>query len=298
MGLWCGTYTLLHHGLFAISYLVFEPERNKEIDEPQSKYWGSTLRRISTARYVALIHAIVSWVWSLRVLFLGWDGARDIFERSEHAAYWLPIFCYDALNDASSIHFMRHSLGYFVQELLHVLVHEPDPIFIAHHILYLSATFPVCAMSNRGWPLIAIATALAEVTNPLQLSWEMAKAFDRLELYNRLSAPFTVAFTLARGILMPIFVADQTNYIFLRGRRFSDQHTDSKVSSYLVVKWTLSLFYGGLAASILWLALLIRGFFKFRRTRKSKQQEKESLDLPHGKLQQQTNGHSYDKKKA
>ena len=249
MGMWCGAYSCLHHGLYAASYVWWS--KRTELDAPNAKYWNSSMRRVTTARVVALTHALASWLWSVRVLVKGGlrlDGAL-LSSR--------PWLRYDALNSLDSVRFMRHSLGYFVQELAHVILHEPDPIFIAHHILYLASTFPICALSTRGWPLIAVATALAEATNPLQLLWEMAKAFGHTDLYDSLSLPFTLSFVLCRGILMPIFMLDMANFIFL-----SPEMTTSDGGR--VIRSTYYVFIGGLAASVSWLINLIRGFARYR----------------------------------
>ena len=251
MGAWCGVYAVFHQGLYYGLSSV-----DSKLDVPQPKYYGTSLRRISVARVVALTHAVVSWVWAMVVLKKGHFLSSGASASS--------LFRYDLANGRVERAFMRHSLGYFIQELGHVLVFEPDPIFIAHHILYLASTFPICALSSKGWPLIAVATALAEVTNPLQLSWEMAKAFGNMDLYDKLSLPFTVAFTVCRGILMPIFMVDMARCIFL------DDLKDSKA-----LTWTYALFVAGLCASLLWLSNLIAGFLRYRAKKRDAQQKQQ-----------------------
>lgn len=244
---WCAGYACYHQGIYLASLWMFPrgEEKYAKLDVPNSKYWNSTLRRISTARVVAMTHAIASWAWSVRVLSGAWTSLR-VYAKASFLSYDLP-------NDAAGLAFMRHSLGYFIQELAHVLIFEPDLIFIAHHILYLLATFPLCAASNSGWPLIAIATCLAEATNPLQLCWEMGKAFNNDRLYHLLSTPFTAAFTLCRGILMPLAFID-----IIRCVR---QHPKPMLT------WTCSLMCAGILAGLAWLAQLIKGFRKYRKNR-------------------------------
>jgi len=248
MGAWCGAYCCLHQGVYALSHLVCPRRETSGVDKPNAKYFGTSLRRVSTARVVALTHAIASWFWSVRVLGRAWPALRHVDG---------AMLRYDLHNDAAAVAFMRHSLGYFVQELAHVLRFEPDAVFVAHHVLYLASTFPICALTERGWPLIAVATLLAEVTNPLQLSWEMAKAFGRSDLYDRLSLPFTLAFFLCRGVLMPVFMADMARFLLFSGQAHPDP----------VLKSTYAVFLGGLAASLVWLVNLLRGFRRYRAKR-------------------------------
>lgn len=247
MGKWCGAYALLHQGIYALSLRTFpRSSYSDKLDTPHPKYWSASLRRVSTARVVAMTHAIASWSWSLKVLSGAWTALR--------AGRGSSMLAYDLVNDARGLAFMRHSLGYFVQELAHVLLVEPDPIFIAHHCLYILATFPIAALADGGWPLIAVATALAEATNPLQLAWEMSKAFGNEALYRYLSAPFTLAFALCRGLLMPITFLDILRYV----------HANPKP----ILQWTASLMLGGIVAGLAWLTLLVKGFLKYKRKRR------------------------------
>jgi len=273
-----------------------------DLDAPQSKYFGTSLRRVATARCVALVHAVVSWGWSVRTLVAAWPalrsptarGAAELLDAATPGSFffspagagnstwsaageqsvmrWTAKLAYDAARGSSETAFMRHSLGYFVQELAHVVAREPDPVFVAHHLLYLGATFPVCALTRRGWPMIAVATALAEVTNPLQLAWEMAKASECFEAYDALSLPFTAFFTLVRGIAMPVCFADMAHFLFFGSRSSSASYGDDERLARRVLVWTFSLFAGGIAASILWLAMLVRGFVRYRRKKKKHHQ--------------------------
>lgn len=232
MGAWCGLYYIEHHSLYYLSFLKFPrkglrtEEQGIDLDAPQPKYAGSSLRRVSAARLVALTHALASWGWSVHLIHSAWPWLR-------RGPGW---FAYDAPTSPAALAFMRHSLGYFVQELAHVLLFEPDIVYIAHHLLYLGATYPV-ALDDKGWAFIAIATAFAEATNPLQLLWELAKAFHNEPLYHRLSLPFTLAFVALRGVVMPIFLVDMART--LRARPDP------------VLQWTLTLFTAGVSVSLL-----------------------------------------------
>ncbi|KAJ8613488.1 hypothetical protein CTAYLR_002153 [Chrysophaeum taylorii] len=252
MGGWCGAYAALHQSVYYTSFLA-APGGSTLLDSPHPKYFQSTLRRVTTARIMAFTHAVVSWVWSIRVL----SGAWGTLRASRQGVSWASFVAYDFQNTSDGLAFMRHSLGYFVQEFLYVAIHEPDPLYLAHHTLYLAATYPVAA-SGSGWPIIAISTTFAEFTNPIQLLWEMTRVFGYDEAYARLSLPFTVAFTLCRGVLMPITLVDMANYLLKA----------PKSHPTLIYAWVLCLL--GVTGSFLWLIQLVRGFLRFRRKKLSR----------------------------
>ena len=271
IGAWAGAYYGVHRLARAISNVAVPPSKDGApgfLDAPQPKYSGCTLRKIVGARAASFAHAFVSFGWSCRALRASWWPAlRAAAPRL--AQRWppflgpalrdlLPLLAYDAPNllpGARGV--LRHSLGYFVQELWHVLRNEPDPIFVAHHLAYLLATGPILA-SDKGWAMIAVATVFAEVTNPIQLSWEMAKAFGLPDLYDALSLPFTAAFALCRGLLMPLAMVDIG--LFLATRDQPDP----------TMKWAFGLFAVGIAASCVWLGQLVSGFRKYRRKKAAK----------------------------
>ena len=272
IGAWAGAYYGAHQLAVAVSKVASPPsaeEPRSGLDAPQPKYSGATLRRILGARAASFLHAGGSFAASARVLRASWAALRAAEPRLAEANWpaalpvrlsrVVPALLYDAPNAMPGARaVLRHSLGYFIQELCHVVAREPDPVFIAHHVAYLLATGPILA-SDRGWAMIAVATVLAEVTNPLQLSWEMAKAFGAADLYDSLSLPFTAAFALCRGLLMPLAMVDIG--FFLHTRLQPDP----------TMKWAFGLFAVGISASVVWLGQLVRGFLKYRRKKAKKQ---------------------------
>ena len=119
------------------------------------------------------------------------------------------------------------------------------------------STIPILA-SDKGWAMVAVGTLLAEITNPLQLSWEMAKAFSKagphvVDLYDRLSLPFTLSFAVCRGVLMPLTMLDIGLFLYTR------PNADA------TMKWAFGLFAVGIGASCVWLLQLVNGFLKYRR---------------------------------
>ena len=171
----------------------------------------------------------------------------------------LPLLAYDASNELPGAReALCCSLGYFVQELAHVLGNEPDPVFVAHHVAYITATLPIVC-SPRGWAMVSLATLLAEVTNPLQLSWELARAFGCEQVYDALSPPFTFGFAVCRGVLMPLAMGDIAVSLFGRSN-------DTRAPP--AMRFAYGVFFVGIGASGVWLAQLVRGFRKYRRKKR------------------------------
>ena len=139
-----------------------------------------------------------------------------------------------------------------------MLGNEPDPVFVAHHAAYLAATLPIVC-SPRGWAMVSLATLLAEVTHPLQLSWELARAFGCEQVYDALSPPFTFGFAVCRGVLMPLAMGDIAVSLFGRSN-------DTRAPP--AMRFAYGVFFVGIGASGVWLAQLVRGFRRYRRKKR------------------------------
>ena len=106
--------------------------------------------------------------------------------------------------------------------------------------------------------MVSLATLLAEVTNPLQLSWELARAFGCESIYDALSPPFTFGFAVCRGVLMPLAMADFAVSLFGRA--------DTRAPP--AMRFAYGVFFVGIGASGVWLAQLVRGFRRYRRKKR------------------------------
>ena len=142
-----------------------------DLDAPQPKYAGASLRKVAAARVASFAHALGSFGWSLDLVRTRWPALRALAARrglsgrTLFGAAALPSLAYDAQNDFSARACLCHSLGYFVQELLHVLLHEPDPIFVAHHIAYTrrpSGTLGLSRLESTTPPLKRTTPAYAD----------------------------------------------------------------------------------------------------------------------------------------
>ena len=106
--------------------------------------------------------------------------------------------------------------------------------------------------------MVSLATLLAEVTNPLQLSWELARAFGCEQVYDALSPPFTFGFAVCRGVLMPLAMGDIAVSLFGR--------SDTRAPA--AMRFAYGVFFVGIGASGVWLAQLVRGFRRYRRKKR------------------------------
>ena len=215
VGAWAGAYYAVHRATYALSLIAAPKDKRApggvDLDGPVPRYAGCSLRKVAAARAASFVHAVGSFAWNARLMRRHWGVLRDVAQRRPVVRLLgraLPLLAYDASNELPGAReAFCCSLGYFVQELAHVLGNEPDPVFVAHHVAYITATLPIVC-SPRGWAMVSLATLLAEVTNPLQLSWELARAFGCEQVYDALSPPFTFGFAVCRGVLMPLAMGD------------------------------------------------------------------------------------------
>ena len=269
VGAWAGAYYAVHRATYALS-LIAAPKNKRtpggvDLDGPVPRYAGCSLRKVAAARAASFVHAVGSFAWNARLMRRHWGVLRDAAQRRPVVRLLgraLPLLAYDASNDLPGAReALCCSLGYFVQELAHVLGNEPDPVFVAHHVAYITATLPIVC-SPRGWAMVSLATLLAEVTNPLQLSWELARAFGCEQVYDALSPPFTFGFAVCRGVLMPLAMGDIAVSIF--GRDGGAPRAPP------AMRFAYGVFFVGIGASGVWLAQLVRGFRRYRRKKRLK----------------------------
>mmetsp|Transcript_6519 Transcript_6519/g.19267 ORF Transcript_6519/g.19267 Transcript_6519/m.19267 type:complete len:302 (+) Transcript_6519:201-1106(+) len=273
IGGFAAAYAGVHALALGVSKLLlpagYTTKSGANIDDANPKYAGATLRKIAAARIASFTHAGASLAFSARAVAQSWPRLRDAAARRGTGPPSalvrlglgdLPLLAYDAPTTPLARAALCHSLGYFVQELAHLLAYEPDPIFAAHHVAYLLAASPLAA-AESGWAMVSVATLFAEATNPLQLSWELARAFGYSATYEALSLPFTFSFAAVRGCLMPLALGDM--FLFVRAHE-----------APLRMKAALGLFAVGMCASVAWLAQLISGFRRYRRKKAAAAEQK------------------------
>lgn len=94
------------------------------------------------------------------------------------------------------------SNGYFMYDAVYLLAHEPDPLFLAHHVVCLAIWNGILAR-GRGGDMVSGMLLLGEATTPLLSLWWLARRAGNQRLARRLGRVFTVAFLLFRTILHP-----------------------------------------------------------------------------------------------
>ncbi|PNY01916.1 oxidoreductase aldo/keto reductase family [Trifolium pratense] len=107
---------------------------------------------------------------------------------------------------------LDYSIAYFVTDLLHYIVFFPsDVLFIAHHLATLFVIVTCRHVVSHGAFSVVVLLVLAEVTSLCQNTWTLAGACrkeDRFaaRVYDALSPPFYVVYTIVRGFVGPYFV--------------------------------------------------------------------------------------------
>jgi hypothetical protein len=247
---WCFGYWGLRQLVYLLSFLAW-PHDAKGLDSPM-RGLSSNKRLFLASRFGAMLHALVSAGMCGYIL---WLKAAQYGDDSDGTLAWLAAI-YRAPRD-QWIWVIDHSIGYFINDLLYCLVNEPDPLFMAHHSGYLLGTVP-SRLAPCGWMLIVIATVMAEATNPLQITWQTARDFNRSTLYEALSLPFTIAFVTMR-------VGGLSLYVFHTG-----------LSIFLLdawpgwpMAWTWLAFVFGWLAGMLWTRDLVMGYIKHQKSGKN-----------------------------
>ncbi|XP_050206892.1 TLC domain-containing protein At5g14285 [Mercurialis annua] len=147
---------------------------------------------------------------------------------------------------------LEFSMAYFLADLLHYLLFFPnDILFILHHAATLYV-FVTCRYVVRyGGYEILVLLILAEVTNPLQNVWSIAglrQADDpyAARLFQVLSTPFLVFYSVVRGVLGPLFVVKMGVFYF-------GGEGDGLIPRWAWISWMVVI-VTAILVSILWVS--------------------------------------------
>ncbi|OVA15102.1 TRAM/LAG1/CLN8 homology domain [Macleaya cordata] len=149
---------------------------------------------------------------------------------------------------------LDYSIAYFLMDLIHYLIFNPhDILFIGHHLATLFVFVTCRYLVSHGAFAILVLLILAEVTSFCQNTWTLANARKAdlptaARLYDFLSPPFYVFYSIVRGIAGPLFVY-QMGAFYLSGA------ADNVIPRWLVVSW-LVVVVVAISVSILWVANL------------------------------------------
>lgn len=97
------------------------------------------------------------------------------------------------------------SLSYFIYDTLYMSLFEPDILFFLHH-LGGAALSGMVAYTGLGGYYWVLGILLGEISNPLQLTWEVSRRTGRKDLYKKLTPYYTYTFLTLRVGVIPLFI--------------------------------------------------------------------------------------------
>lgn len=163
---------------------------------------------------------------------------------------------------------LEYSVAYFLMDLLHYLVFYPsDVLFIGHHLATLFVFLTCRFVVFHGGFAILFLLILAEVTSFCQNIWTLANARkDDVEfaakLYDFLSPPFYVLYSIVRGFVGPYFV-------YKMGAFYLSGAAENVIPIWVWVSWIVVVF-SAIAVSILWISNLWVDLYRRRIAKSNK----------------------------
>jgi hypothetical protein len=209
------------------------------------------------------------WEWRHRL-----DGASCLISLAHGSAAALAAVAaivaqpaerrgFAAPNSRLQDHVLDYSVAYFTMDLLHYLAFLPgDVLFIAHHIATLFVFLTCRYLVHHGAYALLILLFLAEVTSLLQNVWTLAGIWRAevpaaARVYNALSVPFYVLYTIVRGVAGPVFFLKMSMF-YLSGQALDVIPWWVRMSWIIVVG-------PAIAVSNLWIWNLWKELFRERK---------------------------------
>eukprot|EP00850_Spirogloea_muscicola_P009316 SM000052S17708 [mRNA] locus=s52:255312:255951:+ [translate_table: standard] len=150
---------------------------------------------------------------------------------------------------------MEFSIAYFAADMAHLLAAARDDLhFIAHHAVTLAYIISCRYYTGHGAMSVVALVFLGEVTNPLQNVWTIAKmasargSTGARALYEALTLPFVVIYTLVRLVACPIGVWTLQSF-YMSGK------ADAVIPHWLSACW-MAMSWLAIAGSAAWVARL------------------------------------------
>lgn len=174
--------TLLSYWVFwwmawhASSYLTFYKSQNR------FKYAGYSM---------SVLHALVSLFWSISLIY------DDVLNRRYLSTTYITE------NRDEHISLLLFGSGYFIVHTLHILMQFKITAFIIHHVLTISALL-ISVYYGQIASILIFSYILAEITNPLQLTWQLSREFEYIRLFRFITPIFTKSFVIMRCIIIPV----------------------------------------------------------------------------------------------
>ncbi|KAL6905910.1 hypothetical protein ACP4OV_003511 [Aristida adscensionis] len=210
--------------------------------------WGPRRRPEAASCFTSLFHGTPAALLALRAVL-----------SRRHSASGAGAALLAAPNTAAEELVLDLSTAYFAVDLAHYLLFLPgEALFVAHHLatLYVLATCRRAA--GAGAHALLALEALAEATSAAQNLWTLAGMRRRdsplaARAYAALSPPFYVAYTVARAVLAPAWLA--------RMVRFYAAGSGGGVPAWAWASWTVVI-GAGILLSVLWIANLWVAYFR------------------------------------
>nr|XP_043617548.1 TLC domain-containing protein At5g14285-like [Erigeron canadensis] len=146
---------------------------------------------------------------------------------------------------------LDYSIAYFLMDLCHYLIYNPsDILFIGHHLATLFVFVTCRYLVVHGAYGVLVLLILAEVTSFLQNVWTLASAL-RVEskvaakVFDVMSPPFYVLYSIVRGVLGPVFVYRMVGFYLSGG-------ADDVIPRWIWVSW-ICVVVAAISVSILWI---------------------------------------------
>lgn len=163
---------------------------------------------------------------------------------------------------------LEFSIAYFVVDLLHYMVFHPnDVLFIAHHLATLYVFVTCRYVVHHGALAILVLLVLAEVTSACQnvrslVSLMKADVPTAKKLYEFLSPPFYVFYSVSRGIL-------GTFVVYKMGVFYASGAANNMIPRWAWISWMVVI-VSAVLISILWVLNLWKEWYRERSHRAQK----------------------------
>ncbi|KAI5055568.1 hypothetical protein GOP47_0029089 [Adiantum capillus-veneris] len=157
----------------------------------------------------------------------------------------------DAPNSPHQNSLMDFSIAYFLVDLLHYVLFVPEDYkFIFHHVATSIYMLTCKYYVGHGAVSVMALMAVGEITTPLQSVWTIARLGRVISprakrIYESASLPFTILFTVARGIVGPILTWKLCKFYLLNEGR-------QVIPFWLAALW-MGMVVIGMAGSVMWM---------------------------------------------
>ena len=97
---------------------------------------------------------------------------------------------------------MTFSASYFTYDLIMIMFTNIDMLFILHHLLILMVYY-ITISYDYGTKFILITIFWGEITNPLQITWQLSRALNYKKLEKYVFPIFGTSFLIVRTAIVP-----------------------------------------------------------------------------------------------